>query len=163
MKEMYHLAQVNIARTLAPLGDPLMAGFVAQLDSINAIADASPGFIWRLQTAEGNATAVRAYEDEDIIFNMSVWESLEALTAYVYASQHRPVMQQRRRWFARFDGPYMALWWVPQGHIPSVEEGRERLEHVRAHGPTPVAFTFRTPFPAPDSRVAPPAQLVECR
>lgn len=159
---MYHLAQLNIGRIQAPLDDPLMAGFVAQLDTINALADASPGFIWRLQSAQGNATVVRAYDDDLILVNMSVWESLEALTAYVYASAHRPVMQQRRRWFARFDGPYMALWWVPRGHIPSITEAKERLDHLRTHGPTPFAFSFRAPFAAPDGSAAPAAQLVEC-
>ncbi len=159
---MYHLAQVNIAHMLAPLDDPLMAGFVAQLDTINALADASPGFVWRFQSAEGNATSVRAYDDPRILFNMSVWESLEALTAYVYASAHRPVMQRRRQWFARSDGPYMALWWTPREHRPGVEEAKERLDHLRAHGPTPVAFAFKTPFPAPDGSSAPRAQLVEC-
>jgi heme-degrading monooxygenase HmoA len=159
---VYHLAQVNIARMLAPLDDPLMAGFVEQLDAINALADASPGFVWRLQSAAGNATSVRAYDDECILINMSVWESLEALTAYVYSSAHRAVMQRRRQWFARFDGPYMALWWVPRGHRPSTHEARERLDHLRAHGPTPLAFAFKTPFPAPDGSSVPRIQLVEC-
>jgi hypothetical protein len=158
----YHLAQVNVARMLAPLDDPLMAEFVAQLDAINALADASPGFVWRLQTADGDATSVRAYDDPRILVNMSVWRSLEALSAYVYASAHRGVMRRRREWFARFDGPYMALWWVPAGEIPRVEEARERLEHLRAHGPTLAAFTFAAPFPAPDSSSVPRAQLVEC-
>lgn len=150
---MYSLAQVNIARMLAPLSDPLMAGFVARLDTVNALADASPGFIWRLQSPEGNATGVRAYEDEMILVNMSMWASLEDLTRYVYASesQHSDVMKQRRRWFQRFDGPYVALWWVPQGHIPTVEEAKERLEHLRTHGELPHAFTFKKPFPAPDA------------
>lgn len=144
---MPHLAQANIARALAPLDDPLMAGFVAQLAGINALADASPGFVWRLQSAEGDATAVRPYDDERILVNLSVWESLEALAAFVYTSAHRPVLQQRRQWFSRFDGPYAALWWVPVGHIPDVAEARERLEHLRTHGPTALAFTFKTPFP----------------
>ncbi|MGH2494517.1 MAG: DUF3291 domain-containing protein [Ktedonobacteraceae bacterium] len=155
---MYSLAQVNIARMLAPLSDPLMAGFVAGLDTVNAFADGSPGFVWRLQTPEGNATDVRAYEDEMILVNMSVWTSLEDLTRYVYASDslHRDVMKQRRRWFQRFDGPYMALWWVPQGHIPTVEEAKERLEHLRLYGETPFAFAFKKPFPAPDASIKQP-------
>ena len=159
---MYHLAQVNIGRMRAPLDDPLMAEFVARLDEINAIADASPGFVWRLQSAEGNATSVRAYDDPYLLINMSVWESLDALSAYVYASAHRGVMRRRREWFARFDGPYMALWWVPAGHIPTVGEAKERLEHLRAYGPSPAAFTFKAPFPTPDGALVPDAQLVEC-
>jgi heme-degrading monooxygenase HmoA len=152
---MYHLAQVNIARMLAPLDDPLMAGFVAQLDTINALADSSPGFIWRFQSAEGNATSVRPYEDDRILVNFSVWTSLEAFIAFTYATAHRAVMQHRRQWFARFEGSYMALWWVPDGHIPSVEEAKERLDHLRAYGPTPYAFSVKQPFPPPGERVVP--------
>jgi heme-degrading monooxygenase HmoA len=158
---MYHLAQVNIARALAPLDDPLLAAFVAQLDAINALADASPGFVWRLQTDDGNATSIRAYDDERIIVNMSVWDSLEALTAFVYVSAHRAVMRRRREWFARFDGPYMALWWVPAGHLPDVAEARERLNHLRAHGPTPFAFSFQQPFPAPGETESGMAEGIE--
>ena len=154
-ESMYHLAQVNVARMIAPLSDPLMAGFVAKLDEVNALADASPGFIWRLQTPEGNATTFRAYEDDLILFNMSIWASLEALSRYVYAmeSEHRHVMKQRRRWFERFDGPYMALWWVPEKHIPTIEEAKGRLESLRLYGETPFAFSFKHPFPAPDAQV----------
>jgi Domain of unknown function (DUF3291) len=160
---MYSLAQVNIARMLAPLDDPIMAGFVAQLDAVNAIADGSPGFIWRLQTPEGNATDLRPYEDEMILVNMSVWASLEDLARFVYTSesQHRDVMKQRRRWFQRFDGPYMALWWVPQDHIPTVEEAKERLEHLRTHGESPFAFSFKKPFPAPDATIEQPVPVFE--
>ena len=151
---MSHLAQVNIARMVAPLSDPLMAGFVAKLDEVNALADTSPGFIWRFQTPEGNATAFRAYEDDLILFNMSVWASLEALSHYVYAieSEHRQVMKQRRRWFEHFDGPYMALWWIPTNHIPTVEEAKAHLESLRLCGETAFAFSFNRPLPAPDAQ-----------
>jgi hypothetical protein len=141
------LAQVNIARMKAPLEDPLMAGFVGRLDEINALADRSPGFVWRLQTSEGNATYLRPYDDDRILFNMSVWESLEALKAYVYRGPHVEVMRNRKEWFERFEAPYAALWWVPEGHIPSVDEAKKRLEHLSAHGPTPFAFTFQSAFP----------------
>ena len=144
---MYHLAQVNIARMLAPLSDPLMAGFVERLDTINALADGSPGFLWRLQTEEGNATTLRPYEDDLILVNLSLWASLSDLQAFVYKSQHRSVLQQRPQWFERFEGPYLALWWVPTGHIPSVEEAKERLAYLRTHGETPYAFSFKKPFP----------------
>jgi Domain of unknown function (DUF3291) len=151
---MYQLAQVNIARMLAPLSDPLMAGFVAQLDAINALADGSPGFLWRLQTEEGNATTLRPYEEDLILVNLSLWASLSDLLAFVYKSRHRSVLQQRQQWFERFDGPYLALWWVPSGHIPSVEEAKERLAYLRAHGETPYAFSFKKPFPAPEANLA---------
>jgi len=147
---MYQLAQVNIARMLAPLTDTQMAGFVARLDEINAIADTSPGFVWRLQTEEGNATSLRPFEDDLILVNMSVWASLSDLLAFVYKSRHRQVLQQRRQWFELFDGPYVALWWVPDGHIPSVEEAKERLAYLGAHGETPYVFSFKKPFPAPE-------------
>ena len=106
---VYNLAQVNIARMLAPLTDSLMAGFVAELDAINALADNSPGFLWRLQTPEGNATDIRSYEDELILVNLSLWASLADLTTFVYKSRHRQVLQQRQQWFQRFNGPYAAL------------------------------------------------------
>lgn len=143
----YHLAQVNIARMLAPLDDPAMADFVAQLDQINAIADTSPGFIWRLQTESGDATAVRAYEDERILFNLSVWASLTDLSNYVYRSQHGVAMRDRRQWFEPVTQPTLALWWMPAGQLPSVLEARQRLEHLRQHGSTPYAFSFRQSFP----------------
>jgi Domain of unknown function (DUF3291) len=145
---MYHIAQINIGRIKAPLDDPLMAGFVNWLAIVNAMADDSPGFVWRLQSAEGDATALRPYGDDRILVNMSVWESIEALSAFVYDGLHSQVMRQRRQWFERFEGAYTALWWVPNGHIPSIEEAKERLDHLQAHGPTPYAFTFKQQFPA---------------
>lgn len=147
---MYHLAQVNIGRMRAPLTDPLMAGFVAQLEPINDLADTSPGFVWRLQTEDGDATALRPYEDDSILFNLSVWASLDDLYAFTYHSQHRQIMQQRRQWFEKFESVYIALWWVPASHIPDPEEAKERLEHLRIHGETPYAFSYKKAFPAPD-------------
>ncbi|MGH8316134.1 MAG: DUF3291 domain-containing protein [Steroidobacterales bacterium] len=154
----YHLAQINVGRVLAPIEDPLMAEFVAQLDEINALADGSPGFVWRLQTDSGNATSVHAFEDDRILLNMSVWESAEALKAFVYESAHAPVMRQRRKWFERFQGAYMCLWWVEAGHIPSAFEAKERLEHLQAHGPTAWAFSFATLYPAPDAASSKPVE-----
>jgi hypothetical protein len=146
----YHLAQVNIARMLAPLDDPLMAGFVAELDAINALADNSPGFVWRFQTEEGNATDIRPFDDDLILVNLSLWASLPDLTNFVYKSRHRQVLQQRQQWFQRFNGPYVALWWVTSGHIPTVDEAKERLSHLSVHSETPYAFSFKKTFPAPE-------------
>lgn len=157
---VYHLAQVNIARMLAPLTDPLMAGFVAELDAINALADNSPGFVWRLQTSEGNATDIRPFDDDLILVNLSLWASLTDLTNFVYKSRHRQVLQQRPQWFRRFDGPYLALWWVPSGHIPGIEEAKERLAYLRAQGESPYAFSFTKPFPASAAISDLPAQIV---
>ena len=147
----FHLAQVNIARMRAPLDDPLLAGFVARLNEINALADAAPGFVWRLQTEAGDATALRAYDDERILFNLSVWETPEQLRQFVYRSAHIEVMRQRKSWFERFEGMYLALWWIRAGHIPSVQEAKDRLEHLAAHGESSYAFSFAKVFPAPDA------------
>ena len=146
------LAQVNIARMNTPLEDPAMAGFVARLDEINALADRSPGFVWRLQTSEGNATYLRPYDDDRILFNMSVWKTVEDLRRYVYHTAHVEVLRQRQEWFARFEGAYAALWWVPAGHRPSIDEAKQRLASVEQKGPTPFAFTFKHVFP-PDLEV----------
>jgi len=156
----YHLAQVNIARMLAPLTDPRMAGFVAGLDAINTLADSSPGFLWRLQTPEGNATDIRPFEDDLIIVNLSLWASLADLSAFVYKSRHRQVLQQRQQWFQRFNGPYVALWWVPSGHIPTVEEAKERLAYLSGHGETPHAFSFKKLYPAPEAASDLPIQAI---
>ena len=148
----FHLAQVNIGRLRAPIGDPIMEGFRTQLDPINALADQSPGFVWRLQTEDGNATAIRPYESDDLMaINMSVWESLESLQQFVYKTEHVRPLRDRKQWFEPIEGPIIALWWIPAGHIPTVTEARERLQHLKENGPTPHAFTFRTPFPAPDA------------
>ena len=144
----HHLAQVNVATVRAPLDGPELAGFVAQLEPINALADQSPGFVWRLQTEDGDATAIRPFQDERIMVNLSVWESLEALRIFVYASRHLDVMRRRREWFHRMD-TYLALWWVPAGTIPTVAQAKDRLQLLAGNGPSPDAFTFRVPFPAP--------------
>jgi hypothetical protein len=158
--DRFQLAQANIARMRAPLEDPIMEGFRTQLDTINAIADASPGFVWRLQTEDGDATAIRAFEDDRILFNMSVWDSIEALHGYVYRSGHVDLLRNRRSWFEPLEGPPLVLWWVARGHIPSLEEAKANLELLRRDGPTPAAFTFRTFF-GPPGEPAPPAPEVD--
>jgi hypothetical protein len=143
----HHLAQLNIALPKAPLEEPLLADFVAQLDAVNALADGSPGFVWRLQDEAGNATGIRAFGDDRLIVNMSVWESLEVLRAFVYSSDgHKRVLRRRREWFEHMAEAFLVLWWVPAGHIPPLDEAEERLEHLRSHGPTQHAFTFRESF-----------------
>ncbi|HEV2691086.1 MAG TPA: DUF3291 domain-containing protein [Bryobacteraceae bacterium] len=148
----YHLAQINVGRTLGTLDSPVMAGFVAQLDHINALADASPGFVWRLR----DATDVQAFDDPRILVNMSVWESIEALKEYAYRSGHREPLRDRLQWFERPKEAHLALWWTPAGHVPTVQEARERLEFRRAHGDTPVAFSFAKPFPEPEEPTSDP-------
>jgi hypothetical protein len=146
----HHLAQINIARMLAPIDDPIMAEFVAQLPPINALADASPGFVWRLQTEEGDATSLKVYDDDMVIVNLTVWKSVDALREFTYKSSHNGVTRDRKRWFEKFDGPYYALWWIPAGHIPTTEEGKERLDHLRKHGDSSYVFSFKNVFPAPE-------------
>lgn len=146
-----HIAQINIARARMPLDDPGMQGFVNRLDEINALADRSPGFVWRLQTEEGNATYLRPYDDERILVNMSVWESVEALKDYVYKTAHAELLRDRRSWFEKFDGAMLAMWWVPAGHIPSMDEAKKRLAHLEEHGPSQFAFTFKTVQPPDES------------
>ncbi|MFE7839200.1 DUF3291 domain-containing protein [Streptomyces sp. NPDC057474] len=144
----YQLAQVNIARLKAPLDSPRLKEFVDALDPVNAVADTSAGFVWRLQSDSGNATDIPVLGDEWLIINMSVWRDTDALTAFMYQGQHRELLSRRREWFERLADAAAALWWVPVGHRPSVAEAEERILHLRAHGPTPYAFTLRTSFPA---------------
>ncbi|HEV7762923.1 MAG TPA: DUF3291 domain-containing protein [Acidimicrobiales bacterium] len=147
----FHLAQLNIGRLLAPLDSEQMSSFVAALEPINALADSAPGFVWRLQTEAGDATALRVFDDDMLIVNMSVWESREALSQFVFRSAHREVLTGRRQWFERIDDDYLVLWWVAAGHIPEVDEAKARLSLLQKEGPSPEAFTFRSVFPAPDA------------
>ena len=148
----HHLAQLNIARMLAPIDSPVMAAFVAQLDAINALADGSPGFVWRLKGAGNDATSLRPFPDDFIIVNMSVWESIDALKQFVYRSDHARVLRERAAWFEKLGESHMAMWWVPAGHVPTVSEARDRLMHLREHGETAQAFTFRSAFAPASAR-----------
>jgi hypothetical protein len=155
---MYNVAQLNIARAKAPLDDPLLAEFMAKLDEVNALADRSPGFIWRLQSDTGSATDIRAFEDPRMLVNMSVWKSIEALFDFTYRTAHTKVMNRRKEWFEPPAGPHLVLWWSPAGTIPTVVEAQQRLEHLARHGPSATAFTFKARFPPPadaSSRAAP--------
>jgi hypothetical protein len=149
MTRAYHLAQVNIALLREPLDSPLLAGFVAALDPLNALADSSPGFVWRLQ-GNGDSGTSGGFGDDRIIVNMSTWESLDALADFAYKSAHAAVMRDRKKWFEAMREAYLALWWVPAGHRPTVREAEERVACLRLRGPTPHAFTFKQPFPSPD-------------
>ena len=157
------LAQVNIGRLRAPLDSPALADFMAGLDPVNAVADAAPGFVWRLQTEDGNATAVRAFEwdaagSAGVIVNMSVWESVEKLAAFVYSDTHRRVLRRRREWFEQMTEAQTALWWIRRGVTPATAEAEARVRHLRAHGPTPYAFTLRAHFSPPGAEQRAPRQ-----
>lgn len=147
----YELAQLNIALLKAPLESPLLADFVASLERINTLAEASPGFVWRLETEDGDATALRPFGD-DCIVNLSVWSNVDSLHAFVYTSDHAKVMSRRREWFERMPDAHTVLWWVPCGHRPTLEEAAERLEALRGQGPHAEAFTFRKAYYPPDPR-----------
>ena len=147
----FDLAQLNIALLRAPLDSEQLADFVAALDPINTAADASPGFVWRLVGKGGDATSIRAFGDDRFIVNMSTWASIEALRSFTFSTAHAEVMRNRRKWFHSMAEAYVALWWVPKGHRPTVREAEEHLAHLRVHGPSPVAFTFKVPFPEPNA------------
>ena len=143
---MYNLAQVNIAKMLAPIDDPIMADFVNNLDRINALADKSEGFVWRLEDMENNATAIRAFEDDTLIINLSVWKDMESLFKFTYKSDHAEIFSRRKEWFSRIKDMHMVFWFVPVGHIPTPKEARERLDYVNVNDETPYAFTFKKKY-----------------
>jgi hypothetical protein len=140
----FHLAQINIARMKAPLDDPLMADFVAQIEQVDAVAEASPGFVWRYIDDGGDSLF-----DERTLVNMSVWETPEALQNYVFESLHIEPMRERKNWFDKMQGPHLAMWWIPAGLLPTVDEAKQRLAYLREFGPGESAFTFKEAFPHP--------------
>ena len=146
----FDLAQINIGRLVAPIENPRIAEFVSELDSINALAEASPGFVWRLKSDSGNATDIAFSDDPLVIVNMSVWKSVEDLVNFTYGTRHIEIFRKRAQWFEKSALPHYCLWWVEAGHVPSVAEGRERLEYYQRHGATPYSFWFSQKFPAPE-------------
>ena len=145
----YHLAQLNIAQALDEMDAPRMQDFVSQLDAINAMADQAKGFVWRLQSEAGDATALRVFDNPLLLVNMSVWESVEDLKQFVYQSQHVELIRDRASWFDKMDRGHQVLWWVKAGHIPSIEQAKQKLEYLEKHGPSAQAFVFGRTFPAP--------------
>ena len=147
----HHLAQVNIAKMLGPIDTPVMADFVANLDRINALAENSPGFVWRLKDEGNNATSFKVYDDALIIINLSVWKTIDDLVAYVYRSDHAAIFRRREEWFEKMTRPHTAMWYMPREAVPSVKEAVERLDHLQTHGETPYAFSFKRKFTAVDA------------
>lgn len=149
----FHIAQINIARALAPIDSPTMADFVARLDELNALAEEAPGFVWRLKAEGGMPSSyLQPYDDERIVVNMSVWESVEQLKDYVYKTAHAEVLRARKQWFEEhLANAYLAAWWVPAGHIPGIDEAKKRLAYLDEHGPSQFAFTFKTLQPPDES------------
>jgi len=151
----FHIAEVNVGRLLAPVDHPRMADFVDALDRINALADAQPGFVWRLKGEGDNATDLRPDPTDALqAINASVWESIDQLAAFAYRTEHREFVRRRNEWFETPQQPYLALWWVEAGHTPTLAECVEHLAHMRANGPSARAFDFKTRFPAPAAESA---------
>ncbi len=155
MSDDWHLAQLNVAVARYTQGDPRIAEFYERLDEINALAEASPGFVWRLQDETGSATGIQVEQDPSLLVNLTVWESVESLHTFVYRSMHQKVMVKRRQWFERPAQPYQVLWWVPAGTVPSVELAMDKLRLMRECGPTQAAFSFQSPFAPPGMCEAP--------
>lgn len=150
----YHIAQLNIARMIEDINSPRMSSFVARLKEINQLGEATRGFVWRLKDedeANDSAVSIRPFSDPMLIVNMTVWESIEALFEYTYHSDHVEVFRKRLEWFQRMEKPMMALWWIPAGHIPTLEEAKERLDYLQQHGPSPYAFTFKQRYTADEA------------
>ena len=145
----HHLAQVNVGIIRGPMDSPVMKGFADALDEINALAEASPGFVWRLKGESGNATQIHPFPNPMQLVNMSVWESVDSLQAYVYRSVHGRFFARRAEWFEKMTSAHMALWWIPSGSLPTLEEAKAKLELIDARGESAEAFSFRKPFPAP--------------
>ena len=162
MRNPWHLAQINIGRLVAPEGDPRVQPFFDNLDRVNRLAEASPGFVWRLIGEGNNATDIQPTVDPLLLVNMSVWQDAESLHQYVYRSAHSEIMVRRREFFERFDGSYQALWWVPGGTVPTINDGLSRLWHLDRFGPTVHAFTFKKRFPTPGELDEPDDLQPEC-
>lgn len=140
----YQIAQVNVGIIVDTMDSEAMYGFASRLDEINALADGAPGFVWRLKSSDGNdATSIHVFDDPYLLINMSVWESVDALFEFTYKSAHTELIRQRRDWFHKMSTPFMALWWIPEGHIPNTDEAKAKLEHLKIHGVMPHAFTFK--------------------
>ncbi|MEM9203607.1 MAG: DUF3291 domain-containing protein [Actinomycetota bacterium] len=147
----WHLAQFNIATAKFDDDDPRLAEFVDNLDRLNQLGDDSPGSVWRFQSETGHSVDVKAYDDPRILLNLTVWEDVKSLWDYVYKTDHVEFLRRRREWFEMESQPFLVMWWIPAGHHPTPAEGVERLEHLRAHGPTEHAFSFRHNFDPPGS------------
>jgi hypothetical protein len=148
VSQALHLAQINVARLVAPLDSPLVADFAALIDGVNALAERSPGFVWRLKAEGGQGSSyLQVFDDPLILVNLTVWESVEALKAFVFRGDHVSVMRRRGEWFSPYGGPQVALWWIEPGTVPSPEEAKARLAYLAEHGPTATAFTWRQLVP----------------
>ena len=152
----FHLAQLNIAQMQTPIDDPAMKDFVDNLEGVNKIAESSPGYVWRLQTDEGDATAIRIFGSDMLLVNMSVWESVEQLKSFVYESFHLELLKRKKEWFSKFDKAYQVMWWIRAGTEPSIEEAERRLVYLQENSESPYAFSFRQSFPPSEDHLVLP-------
>ncbi len=150
MSVKYNLAQINISKSKGLPDSPVMRTFMEKIDEVNAIAEGSDGFVWRLKSDDGNATSIQIFEDELIIVNMSVWRDMDAFKGFVFKGLHAAMMRKRNEWFERSDFSNLALWWIPEGHIPSTEEAKAKLELITKVGDTQEAFRFKNLFEPPN-------------
>lgn len=148
---MSYLAQVNIAKMIDEIDSPTMADFVNNLDRINALAESSPGFIWRLVEEENNATSITIFDDRFIIVNMSVWKTIDSLFKFTYSTDHVEIFKRKKEWFHKIKERHMALWYIDENTMPSPQQAKERLAYLQKHGETPHAFTFKSKFTAEDA------------
>ena len=148
----YQLAEINIARMKGVnILDPIMQEFVDNLDHINALAESSEGFIWRLKDDSNNATQLNPYNDEQVIVNISVWKDVQSLSDFVYKTMHTDFLKRRSEWFQKFGQAYFAMWWIEPNDYPTVAEATDRLQHLQDHGPSPYAFNFRKKYVASET------------
>lgn len=161
MSARYHLCHLNIGPAKGHIHSPVMKEFVDNMDEINNLAYQSPGFVWHLYVDIHNPEHLAMYGEPGLLFNMSVWESVEDLYNYVFHSRHTSFMKRRAEWFGRMDGPNYVLWWIPAGILPTLEDAKERIAYLKAHGPTPYAFDFKTAFSSPIPGEAEPLEIIQ--
>ncbi len=150
MNPNFQLAQINIANAKADKTSSIMSGFVDRFDEIHELADNSPGFVWRLETEDGDDGSLSVFNDPLLLINITVWEDIDSLRNFVYKSIHKELIRNRGDWFDNMPEMHQALWWVPKGHIPSLQEAKQKLDLIRLDGPTANAFTFAKKFTAPE-------------
>lgn len=147
----YHLAQLNIANAVASMDSPEMAGFVARLDEIHELSDNADGFIWRWESGSVDSSVVDIFGDPRLLVNLSLWESVESLKHFVYKTVHVELIRDREAWFDKMPEMHQVVWWVPEGHIPSVTEAKQKLDTLRADGPSEAGFSMARPYPMPSN------------
>ena len=150
MANEYHIAEINVARMKGVnIDDPIMNEFVENLESVNNLAESSEGFVWRLKDENNDATSFNPYKDEQIIINVSVWESIESLENFVFKTFHSDFLRRRKEWFKSYGKIHTAMWWVPKGNYPTVQEAVDKLDYLQKNGSSEIVFDYKNKFPEP--------------